>query len=239
MTGYEMPLRAIREQIASAVDIIVHTARLKDGSRRVTNITEVYGIEDDEILTQDVFAFEQTGVVDGKIQGDLQPDRRPAHVHGPVQGQRRRAAARRLRHPARGPRQPGQARIGKGRSRLARAARRRPPRRPHRSAWAGGDGRRHGLHHVRRPRGPRDGRVVSARSRCRRASASRTSRRCSRPRGTLAGQDRVGQLVPARPGRVRAFSEEWVKWFPGDAPVGQGTLMPPQQRRAGFRSRSG
>src|SRR5439155_3317931 len=46
MTGYDMPLRAIREQIASAVDLIVHQARLKDGSRKVVNITEVYGIED-------------------------------------------------------------------------------------------------------------------------------------------------------------------------------------------------
>src|SRR6187549_545781 len=73
MTGYELPLRAIREQIASAVDLIVHTARLKDGSRRITNITEVYGIEEDEILTQDIFAFEQTGFEDGKIQGDLRP----------------------------------------------------------------------------------------------------------------------------------------------------------------------
>ena len=50
MTGYELPLRAIREQIASAVDLIVHTARLKDGSRKIVNITEVYGIDDDEIL---------------------------------------------------------------------------------------------------------------------------------------------------------------------------------------------
>ena len=73
MTGYEMPLRAIREQIASAVDLIVHTARLKDGTRKVINITEIYGIEDDEILTQDIFTFEQTGVVDGKVQGDLRP----------------------------------------------------------------------------------------------------------------------------------------------------------------------
>ena len=61
MTGYEMPMRAIREQIASAVDLIVHTARLKDGSRKIVNITEVYGIEDEEILTQDIFVFEQTG----------------------------------------------------------------------------------------------------------------------------------------------------------------------------------
>ena len=103
MTGYELPLRAIREQIASAVDLIVHTARLKDGSRKIVNITEVYGIDDDEILLQDIFAFEQTGVGDGKVEGTLQADRHPADVHGPVQGERDRAAARRVRHPARGP----------------------------------------------------------------------------------------------------------------------------------------
>src|SRR5258706_11786497 len=73
MTGYDLPLRAIREQMASAVDLIVHTSRLKDGSRKVVNITEVYGIEDDEILTQDIFAFQQSGVKDGKIQGHLAP----------------------------------------------------------------------------------------------------------------------------------------------------------------------
>jgi hypothetical protein len=71
MTGYQMPLRAIREQIASAVDLIVHTARLKDGSRKIVNITEVYGIEDDEILTQDIFAFEQTAFREGRIEGEL------------------------------------------------------------------------------------------------------------------------------------------------------------------------
>src|SRR6476661_5388831 len=73
MTGYELPLRAIREQMASAVDLIVHTSRLKDGTRKVVNITEVYGIEDDEILTQDIFAFEQTDFRDGKIIGELRP----------------------------------------------------------------------------------------------------------------------------------------------------------------------
>ena len=73
MTGYELPLWAIREQIASAVDLIVHTARLKDGSRKIINITEVYGIEDDEILTQDIFVFEQTGMKDGKVEGELKP----------------------------------------------------------------------------------------------------------------------------------------------------------------------
>ena len=73
MTGYELPLRAIREQMAAAVDLIVHTARLKDGSRKVVTITEVLGIDDDEIVTQDVFEFEQTGVEDGRIMGDLRP----------------------------------------------------------------------------------------------------------------------------------------------------------------------
>src|SRR3712207_2328587 len=73
MTGYELPLRAIREQIASAIDLIVHTARLKDGTRKIVNITEVYGIEEDEILTQDIFVFQQTGVRDGKIEGELRP----------------------------------------------------------------------------------------------------------------------------------------------------------------------
>ena len=94
MTGYELPLRAIRDQIASAVDLIVHTARLKDGSRKIVNITEVYGIDDDEILLQDIFAFEQTGVRRRQGRGHAQADRDPADVHGQVQGERDRAATR-------------------------------------------------------------------------------------------------------------------------------------------------
>ena len=73
MAGVDLPLRAIREQIAAAVDLIVHTARLKDGSRKVTSITEVQGMEGDVIVMQDVFAWEQTGVRDGKIEGHLKP----------------------------------------------------------------------------------------------------------------------------------------------------------------------
>ena len=94
-----MPLRAIREQIASAVDLIVHTARLKDGSRKITTITEVYGIEDDEILTQDIFVFEQTGHARRQDRGRAHADRAPADVHGPVRAQRHRAAAGRVRDP--------------------------------------------------------------------------------------------------------------------------------------------
>jgi pilus assembly protein CpaF len=73
MAGMDLPLRAIREQIASAVDLIVHQNRLKDGSRKITNITEVQGMEGDVIVMQDIFVFEQTGVVEGRIQGKLKP----------------------------------------------------------------------------------------------------------------------------------------------------------------------
>ncbi|MDQ2854358.1 MAG: CpaF family protein [Chloroflexota bacterium] len=73
MAGMDLPLRAIREQIASAVDLIVHQNRLKDGSRKIVNITEVQGMEGDVIVMQDIFVFEQTGVVEGKIEGLLRP----------------------------------------------------------------------------------------------------------------------------------------------------------------------
>ncbi len=73
MAGVDLPLRAIREQIAAAVDLIVQVSRMKDGSRKITHITEVQGMEGDVIVMQDVFVFEQTGLVDGKIQGILRP----------------------------------------------------------------------------------------------------------------------------------------------------------------------
>ncbi|MGH2445261.1 MAG: CpaF family protein [Candidatus Limnocylindria bacterium] len=73
MAGMDLPLKAIREQIASAVDLIVHQNRLKDGTRKIVNITEVQGMEGDVIVMQDVFVFEQTGVEEGKIQGRLKP----------------------------------------------------------------------------------------------------------------------------------------------------------------------
>ncbi len=73
MAGVDLPLRAIREQIASAVDLIVHQSRLKDGTRRVTSITEVQGMEGDVVVMQEVFTFEQTGIIDGQIQGILRP----------------------------------------------------------------------------------------------------------------------------------------------------------------------
>jgi pilus assembly protein CpaF len=73
MAGVDLPLRAIREQVSSAVDLVVHQTRMKDGTRRIEYITEVQGMEGDVVVMQDVFLFEQTGVVDGKIQGKLRP----------------------------------------------------------------------------------------------------------------------------------------------------------------------
>src|SRR5450830_473788 len=73
MAGVDLPLRAIREQVSSAVDLIVHQSRMKDGTRRIEYITEVQGMEGDIVVMQDVFLFEQTGVVEGKIQGRLRP----------------------------------------------------------------------------------------------------------------------------------------------------------------------
>jgi pilus assembly protein CpaF len=73
MAGMDLPLKAIREQISSAVDLIVHQNRLKDGTRKITNITEVQGMEGEVIVMQDVFVFEQTGVEEGRIKGRLKP----------------------------------------------------------------------------------------------------------------------------------------------------------------------
>ncbi len=72
MAGMDLPIRAIREQIASAVDLIVQQERMKDGSRKIVNITEVVGMEGDTVQLQDIFFFEQTGVDErGKFIGRL------------------------------------------------------------------------------------------------------------------------------------------------------------------------
>jgi len=73
MSGVELPIRAIREMIASAIDIIIHTARLSDGSRKVVEITEIVGMKDEmHINLQDIFFFKQTGVdTQGKVIGDF------------------------------------------------------------------------------------------------------------------------------------------------------------------------
>jgi len=73
MAGMELPHRAIREQIAAAIDLIIHLERLRDGSRRVVAITEVQGMEGDVVTTADIFKFEQVGFENGKVIGRLRP----------------------------------------------------------------------------------------------------------------------------------------------------------------------
>ncbi|HAJ37742.1 MAG TPA: type II secretion system protein E [Chloroflexi bacterium] len=73
MAGMDLPLRAIREQIASAFDLIVHLGRLADGSRKIVQISEVQGMEGDTVIMQDIFQFVQTTVENGKVQGYFTP----------------------------------------------------------------------------------------------------------------------------------------------------------------------
>ncbi len=74
MSGMDLPLRAIREQIASAVDVIVQESRFSDGSRKITSVTEICGLEGDQITMQEIFTFEQTGLdEDGKVLGHHKP----------------------------------------------------------------------------------------------------------------------------------------------------------------------
>ena len=73
MAGMDLPVRAIREQISAAVDVIVQQSRMRDGSRKVTHITEVQGMEGDKITLQDVFLFEQEAYENGKVIGSVKP----------------------------------------------------------------------------------------------------------------------------------------------------------------------
>ena len=73
MAGMDLPVRAIREQIASAVQLVVHEERLRDGSRKIVSITEIQGMEGDIITMSEIFTFEQTGIEDGRVIGRLRP----------------------------------------------------------------------------------------------------------------------------------------------------------------------
>jgi pilus assembly protein CpaF len=73
MAGMDLPVRAIREQIAAAVDLIVQQDRMRDGTRKITNITEINGMEGDVITLTDIFIFEQTGYENGRVMGRLRP----------------------------------------------------------------------------------------------------------------------------------------------------------------------
>jgi pilus assembly protein CpaF len=233
MTGYELPLRAIREQIASAVDLIVHTARLKDGSRKVTHITEIYGIEDDEILTQDIFTFVQTGIVKDKIQGDLMP----TGIRPTFMGQFARAGIQlppgEYGIPPEDPDKP--IRVQKGRFGLKDASETTDE-----SVVALGLGKSvkaGGMVYISTvgPIDPETKRVVRGgiKEQARQTLANLSARLSE------AGSS-IDKVVWAswslrEPSDYEIFMEEWVKVFPPDGPTGQSTALPPIQRRAGFR----
>jgi pilus assembly protein CpaF len=73
MAGMDLPLKAIREQVASAIDMIIHMNRMRDGTRKVVQVAEVQGLEGDTIVMQDLFTFEQTGIQNGRVVGQLKP----------------------------------------------------------------------------------------------------------------------------------------------------------------------
>lgn len=73
MAGMDLPLTVVRKQIVSAIDLIVQIARLRDGSRKVTNITEIAGLEGDTVVMQDIFKFDEKGEEDGKVMGEFVP----------------------------------------------------------------------------------------------------------------------------------------------------------------------
>ena len=82
MAGMELPLKAIREQVANSIELIVHLERLTDGTRKVVKVSEVQGMEGDTIVMQDLFLFKQTGKKNGRIQGSLKATGlRPHFLH--------------------------------------------------------------------------------------------------------------------------------------------------------------
>jgi len=84
MAGIDFPIRVIREQIGSAIQLIVQQARMRDGSRKVTSVTEVSGMEGDRVLMQELFKFKEApnGTIGGKVEGGLMPcGLRPQFMH--------------------------------------------------------------------------------------------------------------------------------------------------------------
>ena len=234
MTGYELPLRAIREQIASAVDLIVHTARLRDGSRRIVNITEIYGIDEDEILTQDIFAFEQTGVVDGKVQGELKPTGNRPTFMGIFKASGIQLPPGEFGIPSEADARPVAVRQNK--SRWATIG--QPAAAAARGLIGLGKAVTAGGMVYLSSVGPIDpvtGQVVAG-------GVKEQTRQCLtnlKAKLEAAGSS-LDKIVWANwalreQAELEPFNEEWMLWFPGDAPVGQGTMMPLAHRRAGFR----
>ena len=221
--------------MASAVDLIVHTSRLKDGSRKVVNITEVYGIEDDEILTQDIFTFEQTGVVDGKIQGEL----RPTGIRPTFMDQFRKNGVvlppGEFGIPPEDKARPSRVTASKGRWGAGDSSSEAPP-----TVLPPGYGRAvqaGGMVYVSAigPIDPDTGRVVGGAIKAQTRQCLANLKAKLESAGTSLDKVVWANWSLRDPTEFDLFNEEWIRWFPGDGPIGQSTLMTPLQRRAGFR----
>jgi pilus assembly protein CpaF len=83
MAGIDFPIRVIREQIGSAIQVMVQQSRMRDGSRKVTSVTEIAGMEGDRVLMQELFKFKEIpGAINAKVEGSLMPcGLRPAFMH--------------------------------------------------------------------------------------------------------------------------------------------------------------
>jgi len=232
MSGYELPLQTIREQITSAIDLIVHTARLKDGSRKVVNITEVFGIEEDNILTQDIFAFEQTGFNDGRIEGLLKPTGiRPTFMRKFKESGIQLPPGE-FGIPAEDPMKPDLSRPGKSRFSTADV-----PQPVDKSISLGRARRAGGMLYISSvgPVDPETGQVVAGGIKEQTSQCVRNMKARLEAEGSSLERVVWANWSLRDPVEFDAFNKEWVNWFTGDAPVGQCTLMPPMQRRAGFR----
>src|SRR3972149_5926247 len=75
LAGVDLPVKAIRQQISSAIDVIIQQSRMRDGSRKITGVTEVQGMEGDVVILQDVFSFHEEGIEPntGKVLGQIEP----------------------------------------------------------------------------------------------------------------------------------------------------------------------
>ena len=231
MSGYELPLRAIREQVASAVDLIVHTARLKDGSRKVVNITEICGIEEDEIITRDIFTFEQTGVHEKKIEGVLRPTGIRPNFMSKFKEAEIALPPGEFGIPPEDPKHPDHTLRKKGRSSTGEELQ------PLDKAVSYGRAiRAGGMIYVSfmGPVDPDTGLAVPG-------GIKEQTRQClSNLKARLEAEGSSLDKVVWANWSLRdatefdAFNKEWTRWFPGVPPIGQGTLLPPLQRRAGF-----
>ena len=98
MGGYSLPSRTIREMIVSSVDVIIQSARLRDGSRRITHITEVMGMEGDVIVTQDLFVYDILGEdAQGKLKGRIARPASAGRASGTARGISAKSSAWRRR----------------------------------------------------------------------------------------------------------------------------------------------